>query len=141
VQAGQHSQAVRPEDLICVMRMALARRCIRTIAFVPLVATPRTWRLFILHKECPMAGKTTCPVTRQQFLKNAKPVEVIMDGQKMLAAVKEFSTGSLGWNISNKMTIQVGDTPVTVQVGLNLTIIGSKDLPKDAATPSNEPEA
>ncbi|MBI2804544.1 MAG: hypothetical protein HYX68_06120 [Planctomycetes bacterium] len=88
-----------------------------------------------------MAGKTTCPVTRQQFLKNAKPVEVIMDGQKMLAAVKEFSTGSLGWNISNKMTIQVGDTPVTVQVGLNLTIIGSKDLPKDAATPSNEPEA
>jgi hypothetical protein len=79
-----------------------------------------------------MAGKTTCPITRQQFNAEAKPVEVIIDGNKMLAVNREFSTGSLGWNISNKMTIMVGDKPVTVQVGLNLTIVGSKELPKDA---------
>lgn len=78
-----------------------------------------------------MAAKTTCPVTRQQFTQTAKPIEVLIDGNKMLAVVKEFSTGSLGWNISNKMTIMVGETPVTVQVGLNLTIVGSKELPKE----------
>ena len=61
-----------------------------------------------------------------------KSVEVVIDGNKMIAAAREFSTGSLGWNISNKMTIQIGDKAVTVQVGLNLTIVGSKDLPKDA---------
>lgn len=79
-----------------------------------------------------MATKTTCPVTRAQFKEKAKAVEVVIDGTKMIAAAREFSTGSLGWNISNKMTIMVGDTPVTVQVGLNLTVVGSKELPKDA---------
>ena len=49
----------------------------------------------------------------------------------MTAAVKEFSTGSLGWNINDKLQIEVDGKPVTVQVGLNLTIIGSKDLPQD----------
>jgi hypothetical protein len=79
-----------------------------------------------------MAAKTTCPVTREQFKKSAKSVEVVIDGQKMIAAAREFSTGSLGWNINGKMTIQVGDTPVTVQVGMNLTVVGSKELPKEA---------
>ena len=49
----------------------------------------------------------------------------------MTAAVKEFSTGSLGWNINDKLQLEVDGKPVTVQVGLNLTIIGSKDLPQD----------
>ena len=79
-----------------------------------------------------MAAKTTCPITRKDFDEKAKAVEVVIDGSKMMAAPRQFSTGSMGWNISNKMTIMIGDTPVTVQVGLNLTIVGSKDLPKDA---------
>lgn len=78
-----------------------------------------------------MAAKTTCPVSRAQFKEKAKPVEVVIDGTKMIGAPREFSTGSLGWNISNKMTIMVGDTPVTVQIGLNLTVVGSKELPKE----------
>ena len=79
-----------------------------------------------------MAAKTTCPVSRQRFKEKAKSVEVVIDGNKMIAAAREFSTGSLGWNISNKMTIEIDGTAVTVQVGLNLTIVGSKELPKDA---------
>ena len=79
-----------------------------------------------------MAAKTACPITRAQFKEKAKAVEVIIDGNKMIGAAREFSTGSMGWNISSKMTIMVGDTPVTVQVGLNLTIVGSKELPKEA---------
>jgi hypothetical protein len=79
-----------------------------------------------------MAAKTTCPVSRQQFKDKAKPMEVLIDGNKMIAAAREFSTGSMGWNISSKMTVMVDGIPVTVQVGLNLTIVGSKELPKDA---------
>jgi len=72
-----------------------------------------------------------CPITRKHFQEHAKPVEVVINGVPMIAGVKEFSTGSLGWNISNKTTITVGGTPVAVQIGLNLTIVGSKELPKE----------
>jgi len=78
-----------------------------------------------------MAAKTTCPVTRQQFKDNAKAIEVVINGQKMIAEPREFSTGSLGWNINGKLVVQIGETPVTVQVGLNLTLVGSKELPKE----------
>ncbi len=88
-----------------------------------------------------MAAKTTCPITRQQFLQNAKPVEVIINGVKMVATPKDFSTGSLGWNISSKMNIEVAGASVTVQVGLNLTIVGSKELPRDTPSPAAETPA
>ena len=78
-----------------------------------------------------MAVKTTCPVSRKQFAADAKPVEVIINGQTLTAPVKEFSTGSLGWYLNGKTTIKIGDTPVSVQIGLNLTIVGSKELPKN----------
>jgi hypothetical protein len=48
----------------------------------------------------------------------------------MIAEVKEFSTGSLGWYLNGKTTVEVGGTPVSVQIGLNLTIVGSKELPQ-----------
>jgi hypothetical protein len=51
----------------------------------------------------------------------------------MPADVKEFSTGSLGWHLNNKMSIKIGDKTVSVQVGVNMTIIGSKELPQDSA--------
>lgn len=76
-----------------------------------------------------MAVKTTCSITREQF-KQAKPVEVVINGIPMTAEVKEFSTGSLGWYLNGKVSVKVGDTPVTVQIGMNMTIIGSKELPK-----------
>ncbi len=77
-----------------------------------------------------MAGKTICPVSRNQFVEGAKPVEVIIDGNKFSASVKEFSTGSLGWYLNGKTSVQINGVPVAVQIGLNLTIVGSKELPK-----------
>ncbi len=79
-----------------------------------------------------MAVKTTCPITRAQFTEGAKPVEVVVNGIPLIAEVKEFSTGSLGWYLNGKTTIKVGDSPVSVQIGMNLTIVGSKELPKNA---------
>jgi hypothetical protein len=78
-----------------------------------------------------MAAKTTCPVSRKEFMEKAKPVEITIDGQKRNALPREFSTGSLGWNVNDKITMQIGDKTVTVQVGMNLTVIGSKDLPRE----------
>ncbi len=76
--------------------------------------------------------KTVCPLSRDEFVAGAKPVEVTINGQPVVADVKEFSTGSFGWHHGDKVTLRVGDTLVKVQVGLTLTVIGSKEAPKDA---------
>jgi hypothetical protein len=49
----------------------------------------------------------------------------------MTAEVKEFSTGSLGWYLTGKTNLKVGEKSVSVQIGMNLTIVGSKELPKE----------
>ena len=77
---------------------------------------------------------TTCPISgRQDFVANAKPLEVVINGVPMLASVKEFQTGSLGWYLTGKVNVLVGDVAVPVQIGVTLTAIGSKELPKDDA--------
>lgn len=81
------------------------------------------------------------PVTRAEFRENAQPVKVEINGIPMMAEVKEFSTGSLGWYLNAKTTIDVGGKSVTVQVGMNLIIAGSKDLPKDEARLNEEEQA
>jgi hypothetical protein len=80
-----------------------------------------------------MAKKTHCPITRDQFRAGAKPLAVSLAGLPLNAEVKEFSTGSLGWYLNGKTTVEINGTPVSVQIGLNMTIVGSKELPKDAA--------
>jgi len=79
-----------------------------------------------------MAKKTTCPVSRSEFRTSAKPITVTIGNVPLVAEVKEFSTGSLGWYLNGKTSIEIGGTPVSVQIGMNLTIVGSKELPKDA---------
>lgn len=82
-------------------------------------------------------AKTTCPLsTRKEFRENAKALTVKINDIPLLAEVKEFSTGSLGWYLNGKTTVDVGGKAVTVQIGLNLTIVGSKDLAKDADSPA-----
>jgi hypothetical protein len=85
-----------------------------------------------------MAKKTSCPISRAAFRAGAKPVTVTINGVPLMCEVKEFSTGSLGWYLNGKTMIEVGNTPVSVQIGLNLTIVGSKELPHDGAAPAGE---
>jgi hypothetical protein len=80
-----------------------------------------------------MAVKTPCPVTHKQFKEHAKPIEVVINGTTLHAPVKEFSTGSLGWYLNGKMNVTIDGKPVSVQIGLNMTIVGSKDVPKEAS--------
>lgn len=80
-----------------------------------------------------MAKKTSCPISRTDFRAKAKAVTVTIGDQRLVAEVKEFSTGSLGWYLNGKTTIDIDGTPVSVQIGLNLTVVGSKELPRDAS--------
>jgi hypothetical protein len=73
-----------------------------------------------------MATKS-CPISRAQFDK-AETVIIEVDGQRVMAEPKEFSTGSFGWNYSGKMVIEVDGVRVPVQVGVNLTVVGSKEV-------------
>jgi hypothetical protein len=78
-----------------------------------------------------MAKKTNCPVSRDDFRTHAKPITVQVGAVPLVAEVKEFSTGSLGWYLNGKTTIEINGVPVAVQIGMNLTIVGSKELPQD----------
>jgi hypothetical protein len=78
-------------------------------------------------------AKTTCPISRQEFRDHAKGIKVAIGDSTVLADAREFSTGSLGWYANGKITVDINGKPVSVQVGLNLTIVGSKELPKDEA--------
>ena len=86
-----------------------------------------------------MAKKTTCPITRAQFRDGAQPIRIRINDQEMDVPVKFFSTGSLGWYLNQKLNVDVGGKLVPVQIGLNLTIVGSKELPQDEASPHPAP--
>ena len=74
-----------------------------------------------------MPPKTSCPVSLAQFLDKAEPVKISINGQEMLAEVKQFSTGSFGWYMNGKTMVTVDGKPISVQIGMNLTVVGSKD--------------
>jgi hypothetical protein len=72
-------------------------------------------------------AKSPCPVTLTQFLEKAEAVKVVINGQELLAEVKSFSTGSFGWYINGKTVITVDGKPLSVQIGMNMTVVGSKE--------------
>lgn len=72
-------------------------------------------------------AKTTCPVSRTEFRNSAKPTLLKLGSKDLVAKVMEFSTGSLGWNVNDKVEVEIGGKRVMCQLGLNLTIIGSKE--------------
>jgi hypothetical protein len=78
-----------------------------------------------------MAKKTICSINRADFRAKAKPVTIAIGDQHFQVDPKEFSTGSLGWYLNAKTNIMIDGAPVSVQIGLNLTVVGSKELPQD----------
>lgn len=74
-------------------------------------------------------AKTNCPITRDEFKQHAKAMKITIADAAKIAPVKEFATGSLGWYLNDKLVIEIDGKAVTVQIGLNLTIVGSKELP------------
>jgi hypothetical protein len=68
-----------------------------------------------------------CPISKTDFVAKAEPVKVTIAGTEMIAEPKEFSTGSFGWYLTGKVTLSVDGKPLSVQVGANLTVVGSKE--------------
>ena len=70
-------------------------------------------------EETPKTAPTKTTPTKTT-VKEMLPVTV--DGQSLTATFKQFSTGSLGWNISGKVIVD----GAKCQVSGNIVIIGSK---------------
>ena len=70
-------------------------------------------------------------LTRATFLEKALLVEVVISGIPTTADVKPFSTDPLNWHLTGKTSLKVGKKSVSIQIGMNLTIVGSKALPKE----------
>lgn len=81
-------------------------------------------------------SKAKCTISRQEFLAKATALQVgIGDkGAAVVGGVKEFKPngearhGSFGWYGQGKATVKFGDAELTLQVGLNLTVVGSKHV-------------
>ena len=78
-----------------------------------------------------MPPKTSCPVTLAQFTEKAEPLKVNINGSEMLAEVKNFSTGSFGWYMNAKTVVMIDGKAVSVQIGMNMTVVGSKDAARE----------
>ena len=72
--------------------------------------------------------KTICPISRADFLAKAPPIEVIVAGHKFIAGARRFSTGSVGYNLGEKFTEIIDGKVITFQVGLNVIVVGSKEM-------------
>ncbi len=68
-----------------------------------------------------------CPISKTDFLAKAEPLKVEVAGQTMTAEPKDFATGSFGWYLSGKVSVNIDGKPVSVQVGANLIVVGSKE--------------
>jgi hypothetical protein len=73
-------------------------------------------------------AKTPCAIGRQEFKGNAQAVSFEIAGTPVSAEPREFSTGSFGWYYTGKVNIVVNGKTLPVQVGCNLTVVGSKDV-------------
>ena len=72
-------------------------------------------------------AKSPCPLSRTQFLEKAEAVKLVINGQEITADKREFSTGSFGWYYNGKVNITVDGKALSVQCGINLTVVGSKE--------------
>jgi hypothetical protein len=73
-------------------------------------------------------------MTKTQFAASAKPLTITIDGSPLSGNVREFSTGSVGWNANGKVNVKLADgSVVKCQLSLNLTVVGSKEWEKAPA--------
>jgi hypothetical protein len=71
-------------------------------------------------------SRTNCPVSRAQFQTTATALDVKVGDQALAALPREFSTGSFGYQGNGKVILMIDGKPALCQVGINVTVIGSK---------------
>lgn len=71
-----------------------------------------------------------CTVSKREFRENAQTAFVDLLGGKVAIGPKMFATGSFGWHGGGKLPVRLENGQIVeCQVGLNVTVIGSKDAP------------
>lgn len=78
-----------------------------------------------------MASKTVCPITRDTFRTQAPMLPIALAGHTFIATPRDFESGSVGYYVNGKVSVMVDGVAVMCQVGINVTVIGSKDLPTE----------
>jgi len=78
-------------------------------------------------------AKKECPIQRAEFNEHADALTVELAGMNLLAEPKQFKTGSMGYHAGGKVNLTINGKVVACQVGLNVTVIGSKELPEEEA--------
>jgi hypothetical protein len=76
------------------------------------------------------ATKRVSPLSLTEFMSKAQALPATIGTQSIALDPKQFSTGSFGYGFNGKVTIMVDGKPVTCQLGLNLTVVGSKEAPR-----------
>ncbi|GAB5372198.1 hypothetical protein AAMO2058_001644900 [Amorphochlora amoebiformis] len=66
-------------------------------------------------------------MSKKYFLDYAKEIAIDIHGNKLTGKARDFSSGNLGWYLGGKIEIPVGKKNVWCQVGINVTIPGSKE--------------
>jgi hypothetical protein len=86
------------------------------------------WAMWATARDTvPRMAKSACPVSKTQFLDKAEAVKIVIGNSELVADKREFSTGSFGWYYNGKISITVDGKPLSVQCGINLTVVGSKE--------------
>jgi hypothetical protein len=62
-----------------------------------------------------------------EFTRTADPLKAVVFDEVLEGPPRTFSSGNRGWYAGKKMEVTVGDKKLWAQVGLNITIIGSKE--------------
>lgn len=72
------------------------------------------------------AQKTPFPLSREDFLAS-EPITTTIGGEEVTLTPREFASGSLGYNVSVKVTLEVAGERVKFQVGGNFVAVNSKE--------------
>jgi len=81
------------------------------------------------ESEAPPAKKKkteAVTMTVQDFLDDAKEIKMTFDGKDYLVKPKQLKTGSVGWNTTNKLKMNVNGQELDVQLTFSATVINSK---------------
>lgn len=82
--------------------------------------------------ECPKKIKDLQKkiISRSDFVKSAPAMNIELWGNNLEGKPREFSSGNMGWYTGGKVEFKVKGKKMWGQLGINLTVMGSKDWKK-----------
>jgi len=66
-------------------------------------------------------------LTTEEFMEIAPMLEVNVFGNNVSGAARVFTSNNKGWYAGGKIEVPIGDKIVWAQLGVNLSIVGSKE--------------